>query len=356
MTKNMRKFIGVFFFILVIWNPLNIKASMNDIKDGTIVNSYTEFVQIIDKASKTLQPSINLVINNFDAKQYKLTDLNVKGIESIHFKGETINGVAYINSSITYNQGFKIEQSMSNSLALSRLSQEDKATIEKAKQILKTIIKDKMTDYEKELAIHDYLISNYEYDYDNYINNTIPQSSYTIYGLFTQGKGVCQAFTEATKLLLNMVGIECEIVEGNERHEWNIVKLDGEYYMLDVTWDNPYSDEKGKNKSTGISYDYFNVTNDMIAQSHSWDKEKYPIAKGTKYNYFKYNNMVANNYDEFKNLVIKSIKQGKKDISVYVNSFNANTYKLEFIFDHHRGSISYSVPKTSKGVIKIYLK
>lgn len=356
MLKNIKNFIGAFLFILVILNPLVIKASNTDIEDGTIINNYYEFTQIINKASKTLQPSVNLVINNFNSKDYTLNDLDIEGIQSIYFRGETFNGTAYINSAITYKQGFRIQQSMVNNLALNRLTQEDKITIEKAKQILKLIIKDNMTDYEKELAIHDYLISNYEYDYENYIKDTIPQSSYTIYGLFTHGKGVCQAFTEATKLLLNLTGIECEIVEGNQKHEWNIVKLDGEYYMLDVTWDNPYSDEKGKDKIESISYDYFNVTNDMISQSHSWDKEKYPIANGTKYNYYKYNNMIANNYNEFKNLVIKNIKQGKNDISIYVNDYDANMYKLEFIFEHHRGSISYYVPKSSKGVIRIYLK
>lgn len=42
---------------------------------------------------------------------------------------------------------------------------------------------------------------------------------------------------EEVKILLNSVGIDCNIINSNNlNHVWNIVKIDGEYYQLDVTW------------------------------------------------------------------------------------------------------------------------
>lgn len=280
-----KRFITTLLILIILnLNAVDIKAK--DIPDSTVINNFYEYSKIINSATQSLQPTLKLIINNFDEKIYSPQNLKIDGIRNISLKGTNYNNIAEITIEIVYKQEFRIRQSRKNSLAFERLTYEDHIVIKRAEEIIKEIIKDNMTDYEKELAIHDYLVLNSKYDHINYLNNTIPESSYTIYGLFMNGKGVCQAYSEATKLLLNMVGIECEIVEGtanSENHEWNLVKLDGDYYMLDVTWDDPYPDEKGK-----VKYDYFNLTNDEMAKTHKWNTNRWPIAQGTKYNFYVY--------------------------------------------------------------------
>lgn len=61
------------------------------------------------------------------------------------------------------------------------------------------------------------------------------------YDAFMSNKGFCQTYSEMYQHLLWQAGIECYLI-GNGTHEWNLIKLDGEFYHVDTTWaekDNP---------------------------------------------------------------------------------------------------------------------
>lgn len=151
---------------------------------------------------------------------------------------------------------------------------EQKAMISaKVDYVLEKIIKPDMTELEKELAIHDYLVLNTKYDVVNYKSNMIPMNSYNITGVLLDGVAVCEGYAKTFKLMLERVGIESILVEGPEiNHAWNIVKIDGNHYHVDVTWDDPVPDRRGQ-----VSHRYFNLSdNKMIAGEHIWNQEDYP--------------------------------------------------------------------------------
>jgi putative cell wall-binding protein len=182
-----------------------------------------------------------------------------------------------------------------------------KAYYNAAQNILSSIIVPGMSDYEKEKAIHDYIIDNTKYDMENYLNDTIPPDSYSPYGALINHVAVCEGFAEATDLLLNMAGIESMVVFGEANngeitggHGWNIVKIDGKYYHVDTTWEYPaeitqddttditwddsewFEAENPTPSSVGIldpiylRYKYFNLSDSQIGKNHFWDKENYP--------------------------------------------------------------------------------
>lgn len=94
------------------------------------------------------------------------------------------------------------------------------------------------TDMEYALFFHDYLCANYDYD-TNY-------ESRTIYSFIKTGIGVCQSYTYAYMALLERVGIEVSWASSVEmNHVWNLVKIDGEWYHVDVTWDDPIGNTPG---------------------------------------------------------------------------------------------------------------
>lgn len=152
---------------------------------------------------------------------------------------------------------------------------EEKAFEEKVDSILDEIIKDNMTDVQKERAIHNYIIKNttyYEYKKGELVH--IPDYCHTAYGVLMFGTGVCDGYAEAVNILLNKCSIESKLIFGYPSnieeitddtigHAWNLVKIDDIYYHLDVTWDDP--DKKNK-----ILYDYFNLTEDEIRKTHQW--------------------------------------------------------------------------------------
>lgn len=133
------------------------------------------------------------------------------------------------------------------------------------------------SDYEKALALHDWLIGNTAYD-----------TSYTYYGsegVLFHGLGVCNAYTLTYSRMLSAVGISSITVSGTATdknsgtsggHAWTLVKLDGSWYHVDTTWDDPIPD--GRERHT-----YFCLTDAEMAVDHTWDTSAYPAANGSVY-------------------------------------------------------------------------
>lgn len=130
----------------------------------------------------------------------------------------------------------------------------------KVDTIIKENIKSNMSTKDKIKAIHDYIINNTEYDTkksDN-IKDTTYKSN-TAYGVLIQGYGICSGYSDAMKLFLDKLNIVNYKVS-NDQHIWNVVLLDGNWYHLDLTWDDPVSDKN-------ITRDnYFLITSTTLAQ------------------------------------------------------------------------------------------
>jgi len=106
------------------------------------------------------------------------------------------------------------------------------------------------SDLEKILFVHDYLAANYEYDVEGYeAEGANPGTSVAIrdaYRFFSEKKGVCQAYTVAFTAVMQRLGIGVSYVESERiNHIWNLVELDGKWYHLDVTHDDPTVDRLG---------------------------------------------------------------------------------------------------------------
>lgn len=95
------------------------------------------------------------------------------------------------------------------------------------------------TELQKALFLHDYLATHAQYD--------TTYTGYDAYTILVKGTGVCEAYTRAYRLLLNRVGIASGIVRSqNLDHVWNLVRIAGSWYHIDVTWDDPLQDRIGR--------------------------------------------------------------------------------------------------------------
>lgn len=103
------------------------------------------------------------------------------------------------------------------------------------------------TEIQKLKQIHDWLITHAVYDYTLSLPNTR-----TAYGTIVQGRSVCSGFAYAYKHLADLSGLNVLYVVGklyNKQenafypHAWNIVNINGEYFIVDVTLDSTSSDE-----------------------------------------------------------------------------------------------------------------
>lgn len=242
-----------------------------------------------------------------------------------------------------------------------KLTKKQSMLLEKCRSIMNTKITMGMTDYEKQLAIHDYIAANCMFDstLEKMPNVTGDEDAFFAYGALINGTAVCAGYTEAAKLLLDMAGIENYRLDSME-HSWNLVKIDGEYYHMDITWDDPVPDVPGQ-----ALHDYFNLTDALVKgyRSHNWlDKEAYPKATATEYNYFVQNNLAANDYDDVKGLLISAATMRREQVTIFVpgdlaDGFDWNN-NLKFLMELSlkEGSIkkySYSPPNENKHTLTV---
>lgn len=195
----------------------------------------------------------------------------------------------------------------------------------KVDEIISKCIKSGASDFEKELAVHDYIVLNTSYDSENVNKNSIPPLSHTAYGVLVNKVGVCDGYAGAMMLILNKIGVETMYVGGKAEgvdHAWNIVKIDGKYYQVDATWDDPSPDRKGY-----VSHAYFNVADNQILKDHTIDTYNYPKCTSSEANYFIKNNLEVNNYNEFYNTVKQILNSRKTSVQCKVNNYNENIYK-----------------------------
>ena len=141
-----------------------------------------------------------------------------------------------------------------------------------AKDVLDEVIEDGMDDYEKEEAVYKWLVENIGHGSGGVIGRPgMRRSAFTPHDVLLNRNAVCVGYATTFRLFMNMLGMDVHIVH-NEYHSWDLVKLGGEWYHVDV-----YSD------AHGTLYSNFNMTDAVCRSGHDWDESALPEAKGVKY-------------------------------------------------------------------------
>lgn len=166
------------------------------------------------------------------------------------------------------------------------LWEQDRAVLE-ALDSIPALTDDTLSDYARELALHDWMIEWAEYDPGALSNASqdgpMPDND-NPYGFLTGKKGICRGYASTFQLLMDLCGIECRTVDGmshagTEEHAWNLVKLDGDWYAVDTTWDDPVASFP---VPSFMAHQYFNVTSEFLRRTdHRWDESAVPEAEGT---------------------------------------------------------------------------
>ena len=168
----------------------------------------------------------------------------------------------------------------------SGLSDKDREILERCREVLGEVLTEGMSAYEMELAVHDWLVEWGSYDRTVYDNpNHSGRTGYRDpWGMLVGGYGNCLGYSSTFQLLMDLSGVECITVVGaafgsREDHAWNMVKLDGEGYCVDVTWDDPTGAARN-----GRHHRYFNVTSAYLRETdHQWDYRNVPEATAAAY-------------------------------------------------------------------------
>ncbi len=162
----------------------------------------------------------------------------------------------------------------------------------KVDEVIKEIITPDMEDYDKIKTIHDYIVNNSKYDIERNENDASNYSSYTAYGPLMEGYATCSGYTDLMAIFLTKLGFDNYkiattpnlISYSSTGHVWNAVYFNNEWLHIDLTWDDPVSND-GKDY---LFHTYFLVNTEAM---HKADKGETVIEE---------HNFEAKYYLEFK--------------------------------------------------------
>lgn len=247
-------------------------------------------------------------------------------------------------------------------------------------------------DFELELAIHDYVVKQYSYDYEAverdkaeiakweafmeehkkateaglptdhityerspFYDQAESYEPFSVIGLLKKNMGVCEAYTDVAQLILQRRGVPCAHIVGNagsegdqDLHAWLAVKIKGHYYHLDITFNDSYD-----NDSRVYNYTYFNVTDDEIRVNHEFEHEKYPgiVCDHTEYNYYNHFKACFNSYEEIKERFLEIVEKRKNSGKAICYCFKCTAPLNPTEVERTVGSIIYRYVKDYDGYL-----
>lgn len=174
------------------------------------------------------------------------------------------------------------------------------------KKIIKDIIKPGMSDFQKVKAVNDYIVNNTSYSTET------EKTPHSAYAALVENKAVCQGYALLTYRFLDALDIENYYLIGDSLgsngwglHAWNLVRLDGKYYHLDTTKNDPLVVDGNHI----LSYRYFLLSDKKIGETHRVQRDIFPQATDSKYE------VLSNAYNpyEYKNqLYFGNLNDGEK--------------------------------------------
>jgi len=176
------------------------------------------------------------------------------------------------------------------------------AEIDEAVEAFLASVEPGLSEYELVRVVYEYIISTTEYNLESTDNQNI-------YSVFANRESVCAGFSKAAQLLLSRLGIFATYVVGDAYvpgvssepipHAWNLVRVNDEYYFLDVTWGSPvFQEGSGLAHRIDVLYDYLLLNEEMLFRTHMLaDGIELPPVTSLQHNFFVMNDMFYEAHD-----------------------------------------------------------
>lgn len=298
----------------------------------------------LNKEQKRVYDKLSAAARNFETEvelDGNLTKENLKRICELMNLEE--NDLYYLADSYQYN--YDKETHVVSSVTLyyrydkEKVAELDRATEEAADRIFERITPE-MTDLEKVKVFHDQIIWGTYYTlFGDYIT--------TPYGALAEGKALCEGYARAFAYLCNRAEIENCFSTGfdnetGEKHIWNMVKLNGNWYNIDTTWDDPQG-----TRPPSVIYNYYLLRDADLPDTLVVDGNLFtrPLTLSDEYNYFKYYGLYATSYQNARAILSREIKNSYtyKSKYVYLQFSNEQLYKeaIYLLFTERGGAQIY---------------
>lgn len=232
-----------------------------------------------------------------------------------------------------------------------------------------------LTDYEKLLYIHDYIVKNTEYDSetaDKIIEGDSADENWlsrTAYGCLVNRSAVCSGYAAAFQLLTKELGFDCIRVTGLEKesgvgHEWNCIRYGEKWYYVDVTWDDPVYKSENSYFDDSIPYEYFMISEEMLTVTHEIDEgQSVPICGDETMNYYRRFGRYLEDYSYEETVEVLRRQLDRDVMEIMYGSTEIASRAVQDLFEEYRfyemeeiaslGKISLSYIPGKNGLVRI---
>ena len=267
-------------------------------------------------------------------------------IEIDYEQSKVYNNAIYVVYNTVGKEGGKYAYAIRTG-DVSLLSDTEVEAIKRIKELSAEILTDEMTDVEKIVTVHDYIINNTRYDSD------YADESHTPYGLLTNKTAVCDGYANTFLIFMLLNDIECQSVTGyaNENHAWNQVCIDNTWYNIDVTWDDPVTNDSSTGKTVDtIRYTYFLVDDEVLRKTHEatcgYEKE----CTSDKYHMYMYEEYYCETEDEIRECITRQLSNESIYLCYADGTFTRDEIIKIFQSMHNVSVTSYAPSEVRDGI------
>lgn len=182
--------------------------------------------------------------------------------------------------------------------------------------------------FEQVKYVHDYLVNKITYDHEatKYTTEESIQDGFcyarSAYGALVKNSVVCAGYAKGFQIIMNRLGYNCAYICGDTPlgyHAWNLIKLDNEYYWMDVTWD----DVDSEDEIDVVYYNYFCVSDEILYRTHTPDiVPSVPICDSTEYEYYHTMGLYIDDYSLNKLTNALNKQKGNQYLTVRLSDIN----------------------------------
>lgn len=278
-------------------------APNNDIKKTSIISTEKHFIKALISRTENLEEFFTLNIS----KQlvHSPSDLN-KLIEKL-FLEPRFSDIAMNKTNLGVNFGYTDWGNYYKVKFGPNKYNIKKVDVDRLNSFIKNWVKknisSNMNDEEKVRTISKYIAQLSEYDSgkNSKVYDSRRNINYSVHSSFSctfVNKGVCQGYTNLFYRLAAASGVKVKMVFGDatnssgvtNSHAWNLVKLFGKWYHIDVTWMdatiNLVDFDGSTKKENYINTNYYLRSDNSMSLDHTWKKSDYPIASENFYDEF----------------------------------------------------------------------
>jgi hypothetical protein len=265
--------------------------------------------------------------------------------ERVYKCTSTCRSDGLVTLNFEYRDYARLSRAIQDASFRATLTAEEKEALSLVAARVKALVRPGMSQYEKLLAIHDFIVTRARYSRDG---------GRRVIDIMKYGRGCCEAYSSTLYIMLQQAGIPVRLVVGDagEPHAWNLVQLGSVWYHVDATWDDPVVKTGSQDV---LSHSYFCLTDGEMARTHQWIRRDYPATGAVTEYYYRKNGSYFNDFCSFWTAATKAYKRGERRFEGYLCAYGDDKLFMDNIKRHSSpetpASIRWVGPDSAAGVV-----